>query len=142
MPTRTLPPGPECGRGIRGAGGPLVLSPGGRFFLPPGAVHVLSHSGRAASIVSGEGRWAVFLPGGGIDDVYGLLGGIPMPTRTRPPGPECGRWVRGAGGPLVLSPGGRFCLPPGAVYVLSHPGRAASIVSGEGRWAVFFLSGV
>ncbi len=65
-----------------------------------------------------------------------------MPTRARPPGPECGRWVRGAGGPLVLSPGGRFCLPPGAVYVLSHPGRAASIVSGEGRWAVFFLSGV
>ena len=65
-----------------------------------------------------------------------------MPTRTRPPGPECGRWVRGAGGPLVLSAGGWFFLPPGVVHVLSHSERAASIVSGEGRWAVFFLSGV
>ena len=55
-------------------------------------------------------------------------------SRRRPAG--------GAGGPLVLSPGGRFCLPPGAVRVLSHSGRAASIVSGEGRWAVFLLSGV
>ena len=81
--------------------GRSFLSPGGWFFPPPGVVHVLSHSGRAASIVLGEGRWAVFFPGGGIDDVYGLVGGMPMPTRARPPGPECGCGVRGAGMPGV-----------------------------------------
>ncbi|ERH33408.1 hypothetical protein HMPREF1550_00520 [Actinomyces sp. oral taxon 877 str. F0543] len=56
-------------------------------------------------------------------------------------------WRRRGAGVLLIpahfsAPRSRRRPAGGAVRVLSHSGRAASIVSGEGRWAVFFLSGV